>query len=176
MAPVATDPPPASDRSINRSYCTTALTTAYPHVGLFDVQSAETWIARKRWGVDPATVSHARMLKGGSDEVSTAEKDRFLCFWFHLPNSGDIPAHGHPIALDEAHLVIRLDPQWSYRTQSFVPAVDPRRVERNLNEQFAWGAMIFEAYLRAGLTHPTSYHMVGPQVAESVFDLRREVP
>lgn len=175
---MAIDPPNDSpnDRSINRSYCTTGLSTAYPHVGLFDVQSAQTWIARKRWRVDPATVSHARMLKGGSNVASTADKDRFLCFWFHPPHSGEIPTHGHPIALDEAHLVIRLDPQWSYRTQSFVPATDERRVRHNLDEQFAWGAMIFEAYLRAGLTHPTSYHMVGPQPSDSVFELRRVEP
>ena len=36
--------------------------------------------------------------------------------------------------------------------------------------------MIFEAYLRAGLTHPTSYHMIGPQRADSVFSLRRVEP
>lgn len=175
---MATTPPtnPPTDRSINRSYCTTVLSTAYPHVGLFDVQSGETWIARKRWRVDPSTISHARMLKGGSDLASTAEKDRFLCFWFHPPNSGEIPTHGHPIALNEAHLVIRLDPQWSYRTQSFVPATDARRAKRNTDEQFAWGAMIFDAYLRAGLTDPTSYHVIGPQASESVFDLRRVEP
>lgn len=168
--------PSPTNRSINRSYCTTVLSTAYPHAGLFDVSSGEVWIARKRWRTDPATVSHARMLKGGSDQASTAEKDRFVCFWFHPPHSGEIPSHGHPIALDEAHLVVRLDPQWSYRTQSFVAATDVRRVRRNTDEQFAWGAMIFEAYLRAGLRHPTSYHMLGPGAPESVFALRREDP
>ena len=62
------------------------------------MQSGQTWIARKGWRVDPAKVSHARMLKGGSNAASTAEKDRFVCFWFRTPHSGDIPVHFHPIA------------------------------------------------------------------------------
>ena len=167
---------PSQDRSINRAYCTTRLSTAYPHVGLFDVCSGQTWIARKGWRVDPAKVSHARMLKGGSNAVSTAEKDRFLCFWFRTPGSSDIPVHFHPIAQDEAHLVIRLDPQWSYRNQTFVPATSVRRVQRNLDEQFTWGEKIFEAYVRAGLSHPTSYHMIGPKRSDSMFSVRRVEP
>ena len=165
-----------ADRSIHRTYCTRKLSTAYPHVGLYDVAARTPWIAKRRWGMDPAKVSHARMLKGGSAATSTADKDRFVCFWFHTPDSGEGAVHGYPIEWDEAHLLIRLDPNWNYRTAAFVPNTDVRRVEKNTDAQFDWGEAIFDAYVAAGLTHPTSLHMVGPRAADSMFYVRRVEP
>ena len=166
----------ASERSINKTYGSLTLSTAYAHVGLFDVASSQIWIAKKRWGNDPSKVSHARMLKGGTAQSGVADKDRFVCFWFHPPNSGEGPVHGYPIEWDEAHLLIRLDPNWSYTNQAFVPHTDPRRVEKNTDQQFAWGEKIFAAYQKAGLRHPTSYHMVGPRASDSMFYVQRMEP
>ncbi|MEE9405300.1 MAG: hypothetical protein V3V20_10425 [Algisphaera sp.] len=166
----------AAARSINKTYCSAKISTAYAHVGLFDVESSSLWIAKKRWGMDPSKISHARMLKGGSTAGGVADKDRFICFWFHTPNSGEGPVHGYPIEWDEAHLLIRLDPNWSYSTQTFIPNTDTRRVEKNTDQQFAWGEKIFDAYLKAGLKHATSWHMVGPRAADSMFYLRRVEP
>ncbi len=162
-----------SERSINRKFCTDQIHVEYPHVGLYDVQARQTWIARKRWGITPVRVSHAKLLMGGTQDTSTAEKDKFVCYWYHTPGSGEGYVHGYPIEWDEAHLLIRLDPNWSYLSREFIPNTDTAKVEKNIDQQFKWGRTIFETYAARKPTFPLSYHMVGPRAADSMFYVQR---
>ena len=166
----------SADRALNKTYGTRKLSSAYPHVGLFDVADRSLWIAKNRWRLSASKVSHARLLQGGGSESSTADKDRFVCFWFHTPNSGQGPLQGYPIEWTEGHLIIRLDPSWSYSQQTFIPPSRTRQVDRNLDEQFRWGRMIFDAYLAVRPDFPLSYHMVGTRAAESTFYVDRVEP
>ena len=166
----------ANERSINRQYCTSSIRVDYAHVGLYDVDGRTTWIARKKWGVNPVRVSHARMLKGGTQDTSTAEKDRYLCYWFHIPGTGEGYVHGYPIEWDEAHLLVRLDPNWNYVNRSFIPNTDARRIEKNVDQQFAWGKAIFEQYAAKHPKWPLSWHMIGPRAADSMFYIQRVEP
>ena len=35
--------------------------------------------------------SHARLITGAENATSTVWKDRFLCYWFYTPNTGEDP-------------------------------------------------------------------------------------
>ena len=166
-----------SSRSINRKHCTDKLTCGYAHVGLYDVQDRRAWIARDRWGSPASGVSHARLLKGGTNASSTAEKDRFLCYWFHTPGAGQGPVQGYPIDWSEGHLMVRLEPNWSYSKLELIPATQTRRIEKNIEKQYRIGELLFEAYTELGPPFPLSWHMVGPRPADSMFYVeRREAP
>lgn len=160
-------------RHINRRYCSDQLRADYAHVGLMDVADRTIWIARKRFGVNPIRVSHARLLIGGSNSVSVADKDRFLCYWFHTPGTGEGLLHGYPIEWDEGHIMIRLDPYWNYLTQELIRATDTTRIERNIDSQFAWGQRIFDSYAALKPRFPLSWHMIGPRPADSMFYIQR---
>ncbi|MEM6333528.1 MAG: hypothetical protein AAF823_09350 [Planctomycetota bacterium] len=162
-----------SERRINKQHCTNRLRVDYAHVGLYDVADRSLWIARKRWGVTPVRVSHAKLLVGGTQDTSTAEKDRFICYWYHTPGTGEGYVHGYPIEWDEAHLLVRLDPNWNYQTQAFIPSTDAARVEHNIEQQYKWGRSIFEAYASRNPGFPISWHMVGPRAADSMFYVQR---
>ncbi|QDU72609.1 hypothetical protein [Mucisphaera calidilacus] len=164
------------DKQINRQYCTDRIRVDYAHVGLFDAKSRNVWIAKKRWGVVPVRVSHARMLKGGTQDTSTAEKDRFICYWFHTPNTGEGHVHGYPIEWEEGHLLIRLDPNWNFVTRAFIPNTDTAKIERNIRTQLNWGQRIFEAYAARKPKFPLSWHAVGPRAADSIFYVERIEP
>ena len=170
--------------AINKTYATTKLSVAYPHVGLFDVQSREIWIARKKLGQDPSRVSHAKLLVAGGGNMASAEKDRFLCFWFHHPSSAPTQAlgsvatasmavHGYPIEWNEAHLLVRLDPTWDITQQQLVKSTDTRKVEKNIDQQYAWGEYIFKQYREVAGEHPLSWHLVGPRAQDSLFYVER---
>ncbi len=160
--------------SINTHYCTDDLRVDYAHVGLYDVQEARLWIARKRLLGTPAIrISHARLLTGGSQESSTADKDKFLCFWYHTPNTGEGYVHGYPIEWEEGHLLIRLDPNWNYQTRQFIPTIETAKIEHNIEQQFKWGRRIFETYASRKPAFPISYHMIGPRAADSMFYVQR---
>ncbi|MEM7681514.1 MAG: hypothetical protein AAF288_06130 [Planctomycetota bacterium] len=161
---------------INKTYCTGRLRVDYPHVGLFDVKDRSFWIARKRFGLNPARVSHARLLMGVGKGGSTAEKDRFVCYWFHTPDSGDGAVHGYPIEWDEGHLLIRLDPNWSYSHQQYIASTDDRRVNKNVEQQFTWARHIFEAYAVRRPKFPLSWHMIGQRASDSMFYVERVEP
>lgn len=161
---------------INKHYTTDKLRADYAHVGLMEVQTGTLWIARKRFGVHPIRISHARLLQGGSDATSTVEKDRFLCYWFHTPNTGSGYVHGYPIEWEEGHLLVRLDPHWSYSRKQFIPSSDTLAVEANIEEQFAWGRQIFHAYLTLKPGFALSWHMIGPRPADSMFYVQRVEP
>ncbi len=163
----------AEDLRINKRYCSDRLRTDYAHVGLLDVVAQQIWIARKRFGTPPIRVSHARMIRGGSQHASTADKDRFLCYWFHTPGTGEGPVHGYPIEWDEGHLMVRLDPTWDYRQQELLRSTDAAKIEKNIDTQFKWGERIFRSYVEAGLKFPLSWHMIGPRPADSMFYVER---
>ena len=163
----------AAERKINRSYCTDQIRADYAHVGLYDVGDRKIWIAKRKWGVVPVRVSHARLLVGGTQDTSTAEKDRFICFWYHTPGTGEGYVHGYPIEWDEGHLLIRLDPNWNYLTREFIPNSEHAKVERNIDQQFKWGRSIFEAYASKSPGFPLSWHMIGPRAADSMFYIQR---
>ena len=165
--------PLADDRRINRKYCTEKLRCDFAHVGLYDVREQTVWIARRRLGVNPIKLSHARMLTGGSNTTSVAEKDRFLCYWYHTPHTGEGLVHGYPIEWDEAHLMIRLDPNWDYVRQELIRSVDAARVEHNIEQQYAWAERIFERYRELGPPFALSWHMIGPRPADSMFYVQR---
>lgn len=159
---------------INKRHATDRLRTDYAHTGLFDTNNRGLWIARRRFNVTPIRVSHARLLIGGSDDTGVAEKDRFLCYWYHTPHTGSGLLHGYPIEWEEAHLMVRLDPTWDHRNQKLLrPTADPHRVERNREQQYRWGQLIFEAYAALGPRFPLSWHLIGPRPADSMFYIRR---
>ncbi len=177
-SPVTAAPPAddAAERVINRSFCTTKLRADYAHVGLYDVHDRRLWIAKNKWGTPASRVSHAKLLKGGGQDTSTADKDRFVCYWFHTPNTGSGPLQGYPIEWTEGHVIVRLDPNWSYQTRSFIPPADTRRVEKNIEQQFQWGEHVFRTYCQHKLRFPLSLHMLGPRAADSMFYLQRFEP
>jgi hypothetical protein len=166
-------PAVSSDRKINTRYCTDDLRPDYAHVGLFDVADRRIWIARKKWGISPVRVSHARLLEGGTNTTSVADKDRFLCYWYHTPGTGEGYVQGYPIEWDEGHLLVRLDPNWNYITQEFIPNALTAKLERNVDQQFQWGESIFRAYLAKKPKFPLSWHMIGPRPTDSVFYIER---
>lgn len=153
-------------------------------MGLFDVTERNLWIAKKKLGQDPARISHARLLNASGSGMSSADKDRFLCYWFHHP--GSVPAqavgsvatasmsvHGYPIEWQEAHLLVRLDPTWCIATQSLIKSTDTRKIDRNIDQQYAWGEHIFKQYTRLTNKHPLSWHLVGPRAKDSLFYIER---
>ncbi len=161
---------------INKLNCTDRLRADYAHVGLYDVQEAKPWIARRKRGVVPVRVSHARLLVGGTQDTSTASKDRYLCYWYHTPGTGEGHVHGYPIEWDEAHLMVRIDPNWNYANCRFIPNTDAARIEKNIDRQHAWGKRIYQAYLDKNPKVPLSWHMIGPRAADSMFYIQRTEP
>lgn len=164
---------------INKSYATQKLSAGYPHVGLFDVQSRELWIARKKWGQNPGRVSHARLITGGTNETGVADKDRFLCYWFHLPDlknthfHGTSGVHGYPIEWHEAHLLIRQDPNWDMVNQTLIKSTETRKIEKNIDQQYAWAELVFAQYKQLERKFPLSWHFIGPRATDSMFYVER---
>lgn len=176
--------PTLSGPALNKSYATTKLSTAYPHVGLFDVTERELWIAKKRMGQDPARVSHAKLLTASKGNMACADKDRFLCYWFHHPGNkpaqavgsvatASMSVHGYPIEWQEAHLLVRLDPNWDIGAQALIKSTDTRRIDKNIDQQYAWGELIFKRYCEVTCDHPLSWHLVGPRAKDSLFYVER---
>lgn len=170
--------------SLNKTYATKRLSTAYPHVGLLDVTERQLWIAKKKMGQDPSRVSHARLLTASAGHAASADKDRFLCYWFHHPDNApqqtlgsvataSMSVHGYPIEWQEAHLLVRLDPTWDIAQQCLVKSTDTRKIDRNIDQQYAWGELIFNSYKALSNDHPLSWHLVGPRAKDSLFYVER---
>ena len=53
----------------------------------------KVWVAKPLAGQAIRT-SHARLITGSDNATSTVWKDRFLCFWFYTPNTGEGLIHG----------------------------------------------------------------------------------
>ena len=153
-------------------------------MGLYDIASRDLWIAKKKLGQDPSRVSHAKLLSAGGGNMASAEKDRFLCFWFHHPSSAPTQAlgsvatasmavHGYPIEWNEAHLLVRLDPTWDIAQQCLVKSTDTRKIDKNIDQQYAWGEEIFKHYREVKGKDPLSWHLVGPRAQDSMFYVER---
>ena len=163
-------------QEINKQHCTDKLRAAYAHVGLYDVKARRAWIAKKKWGVTPLRVSHAKLLIGGTQDTSTVTKDQYLCYWFNTPNTGEGLVHGYPIEWDEGHLMVRIDPNWNYLTGRFIPNTDTAKIEKNIDQQHAWGQHIYKSYLELKPKFPLSWHVIGPRAADSMFYVERTEP
>ena len=180
--------PPVPESRVDTRFATDKLRLDYAHVGLFDTVGHTIWIARPKLpavpgaqGVpgnpgEPGRVSHARLIVGGGNDHSVADKDRFLCFWFHTPGSGEGLVQGYPIEWDEAHLMVRLDPHWDYRTQTLLRSIDTRKIEDNIEQQYRWGRQIFAAYTGLKPRFPLSWHLLGPRAIDSTFYVQRVEP
>jgi len=166
----------SGQHEINKQHCTDRIRCDYAHVGLYDVKARKPWIAKKKWGVVPVRVSHAKLLVGGTQDTSTVTKDRFLCYWFHTPNTGEGYVHGYPIEWEEGHLMVRIDPNWDYANGRFIPNTDTARIERNINQQHAWGRHLYQLYVEVKPKFPFSWHMIGPRAADSMFYIERYEP
>jgi len=163
----------SSERRVNRKYCSDKLRCDTAHVGLYDVVHRKIWIARKRGGMQPINISHARLLTGGTNTTSVADKDRFLCYWFHNPHTGEGLVHGYPIEWEEGHVMFRLDPNWDYHRQALIPSTDTARIEHNIDQQYEWARHVFEAYVALRPRFPLSWHMIGPRPTDSMFYVQR---
>jgi hypothetical protein len=157
---------------VSTKLCTEKFNGKYPHVGLYDCSERKVWVAKPLNGQAIRT-SHARLITGAENAVSTVWKDRFLCFWFYTPDTGEGLIHGYPIEWDEAHLLVRIDPNWDYDRQKVVPPELSDHVNENLERQFKHGERIFQFFGRCKLKYPTSLHFIGQRATDSQFYVKR---
>jgi hypothetical protein len=165
-------PAEANVPGVNRRLCTGTFTGKYPHVGLFDCSQRKVWVAKPLNGQAIRT-SHARLITGAKNAVGTVWKDRFICFWFYTPGTGEGYIHGYPIDWEEAHLLVRIDPNWDYDRQRFIPQDMEDHINSNLERQFRHGETILAFYRDAKLKYPLSLHYIGQQATDSQFYVKR---
>lgn len=160
---------------VNARRCTGKLRVDGAHVGLYDVEEHTLWVPKKRWGSAASAIraSHASLLTAGKVNVSTADKDRFLCFWFYPPDAGSGYVLGYPIDWGEGHVMVRLDPEWNHVTGSLVASTDTAKTRRNIDQQYEWGERIFRSYLDLKPGFALSWHMIGPRARDSMFYIER---
>jgi hypothetical protein len=171
-----TQPNDDSAPRVSTRLCTTTFNGKYPHVGLLDCFDKKIWICRPLSGQAIRT-SHARLITGTTDDaVGTVWKDRFICFWFYTPRTGEGYIHGYPIDWDEAHLLVRIDPNWDYDRQRLVPAELSDQIDANLERQFRAGERILDFYRQSKLSYPISLHFLGQRATDSQFYVRRIEP
>jgi hypothetical protein len=157
---------------VNPKFCTDRFNGKYPHVGLYDCAARKVWVAKPLSGQAIRT-SHARLITGADNATSTVWKDRFLCFWFYTPDTGEGLIHGYPIEWDEAHLLVRIDPHWDYDRQRLIPADLTDQVDANLERQFKHGERIFTFFNDCHLNYPVSLHYIGQRATDSLFYVKR---
>jgi hypothetical protein len=167
--------PDSSGPRVSTQFCTDRFNGKYPHVGLFDVRERKIWVAKPLAGQAIRT-SHARLLTGADNNTSTAWKDRFLCFWFYTPNTGEGYILGYPIEWEEAHLLVRIDPHWDYDRQRMIPAELTDQVNANLERQFKHGETVFHFFRECKLKYPVSLHYIGQRATDSLFYVKRMEP
>src|SRR5687768_4841260 len=166
------DEPPAAGPRVSAKFCTDKFNGKYPHVGLYDCRERKVWVCKPLSGQAIRT-SHARLITGADNATSTVWKDRFLCFWFYTPNTGEGYIHGYPIDWQEAHLLVRIDPNWDYDRQKFIPAELSDHVNANLERQFRHGERIFEFFRAGKHKFPISLHFIGQRATDSQFYVKR---
>lgn len=157
---------------VNTKYCTDSFSGKYPHVGLYDCRDQKIWVAKPLNGQAIRT-SHAKLITGTDNAVGTVWKDRFICFWFYTPDTGEGYIHGYPIEWAEAHLLVRIDPNWDYDRQELIPAELTDRVNENLERQFKHGERVFAFFDECKLSYPVSLHFVGQRATDSLFYVKR---
>ena len=160
---------------VNTRFCTDSYNGKYPHVGLYDCRERKVWVA-KALGGQAIRTSHARLITGSENAVSTVWKDRFLCFWFYTPKTGEGYIHGYPIDWEEAHLLVRIDPNWDYDRQQYIPPELEDHVNANLERQFRHGEKIFTFFDACALKFAVSLHFIGQRAVDSQFYVKRIEP
>ena len=160
---------------VSTRICTDRFGGKYPHVGLYDVPARKVWVCRALAGQAIRT-AHAALITGEGNATGTVWKDRFLCFWFYTPGTGEGYVHGYPIEWDEAHLLVRIDPHWDYDRQRLIPAELDEQVSANIDRQIRHGRHILDFYVSARLKYPVSLHYIGQRATDSIFYARRIEP
>ena len=160
---------------VSPKICTEKFNGKYPHVGLYDCRERKVWVAKPLSGQAIRT-SHARLITGADNATSTVWKDRFLCFWFYTPRTGEGFIHNYPIDWDEGHLLVRVDPQWDYDRQRMIPGDLEDQCAENLERQHRHGERVFGFFVESRLKHPFSLHFVGQSATDSMFYARRWEP
>ncbi|HEX8521257.1 MAG TPA: hypothetical protein VF669_03305 [Tepidisphaeraceae bacterium] len=160
---------------VSTKICTTKFNGKYPHVGLYDCRERKVWVC-KPLGGQAIRTSHARLITGADNAVSTVWKDRFLCYWFYTPATGEGYILGYPIEWDEAHLLIRIDPQWDYDRQRLIPGELTDQVAANVDRQIKHGQAIVAFFQACKLKYPFSVHFIAQRATESLFYFRRVEP
>jgi hypothetical protein len=161
--------------AVSTRLCTDKFNGKYPHVGLYDCRHRKVWVS-KPLGGQAIRTSHARLITGSDNATSTAWKDRFLCFWFYTPQTGEGFVHGYPIDWEEAHLLVRIDPQWDYDRQQMIPPHLEDHLNENLERQFKHGEKIVEFFTDSRLKYPFSLHFIGQRAVDSLFYVKRIEP
>ena len=110
--------------------------------------------------------------RGHADHLHRRQRPLHLLLVPH-PGTGDGFVHGHPIDWSESHLLVRLDPNWNYHSRTFIPNTDTAKIEKNIKQQYSVGRRIFESYAAKKPDHPLSWHLIGPRVKDSIFDIQR---
>jgi len=103
-------------------------------------------------------------------------KDRFICFWFYTPRTGEGYIHGYPIDWEEAHLLVRIDPQWDFDRLRLVPAELTDQIDENLQRQMRHGRENPGVFQSCPINYPLNLHFVGQRATESQFYARRVEP
>lgn len=166
---------PSAGPRVSAKLCTDKFSGKYPHVGIYDCKERKTWVSRPLSGQAIRT-AHARLITGSDNATSTVWKDRFLCFWFYTPHTGEGFIHGYPIDWEEAHLLVRIDPNWDYDRQRLVPPELTDQVDENLKRQIKHGERILDFFRAAGLSYPFNLHFIGQRATESLFYVSRVEP
>ena len=139
---------------ISTRLCTDKFNGKYPTVGLFDCRERKVWVCTPVRGA--RLHPHSLALITGSRQRRQhclARKDRFLCFWFYTPNTGEGFIHGYPIEWDEAHLLVRTDSSWDYDRQRIIPPELEDQLNENLERQHRQGERIMEFFKAAKLRY-----------------------
>lgn len=160
---------------VSARFCTDTFNGKYPHVGLYDCRDSRVWVCKPLSGQAIRT-SHARLITGCDNATSTVWKDRFLCFWFYTPNTGEGQVQGHTLDWSEAQLLVRIDPNWDYDRQRLLGGELSSQIEANLQRQYAHGLRITEFYAACELSCPVNLHFVAQRPADSVFSYKRLDP
>lgn len=168
-------PPPPDGPQVSSKLCTDQYNGKYPTVGLYDCRERKVWIAKPLNGQAIRT-AHARLITGADNTLSTAWKDRFLCFWFYIPDTGSGLVNGYPIDWKEAHLLVRVDPQWDYDRQRLIPAELTEQVDANLDRQRKHGERVFAFFGACKLPYAFNLHLTAARAADSQFYVRRLEP
>ena len=164
--------PGASGVRVSTKLCTDKYNGSYPCVGLYDCRARKVWVAKPLAGQAIRT-SHARLITGAENAVSTVWKDRFLCFWFHTPNTGEGLVQGYPIDWTEAHLQVRVDPNWDYDRQAYIAPEFTDHTEANLERQARHGERVLDFFRSCKLPYAVSLHLVAQQTTDSRFYVMR---
>ena len=157
---------------VSTRLCTDRFNGKYPTVGLYDCRERKVWVAKPLSGQAIRT-SHARLITGAENAVGAVWKDRFLCFWFYSPHTGEGYIHGYPIEWEEGQLLVRIDPHWDYDRQRLIPAELEDQIAANVERQHRHGERIFEFFREAGLSYPVSLHLIGQRATDSLFYVKR---